>query len=504
MAIVLKAKRLDISTGRQPVVVFNEEEATKFGIHREDRVELQADRGKKFQALADFTDTEIHRGEIGLFKEVWQENAIEEGETIEIEIVKRPPSVEAIKKKLLGEELTYHEIYSIINDIVKDRLGDIETTYFVATGFAEEWSNKELYYLAKAMAETGDRVKLPGTVIDIHSIGGLPGDRTTMLCAPIAAAIGFTIPKTSTRAITSPSGVADTMETLANVDLKIGQIKAQAEKIHATLAWGGEKLNLAPADDKIIKISYPLAMEPYSKMIVSIMAKKIAMGIKYFVIELPVGATAKVHSLDTARELERKFLYIGKQFGMKIKVVKLKVYEPTGHGVGPALEARDVLRVLQRKENRSRTLERSALRLVAYAGQLTGKYTFGRAYYSAKQALEDGTAWHKMQEIIRFQGPQKGITPDIDSEDVVGEHGIKDDIIAKKRGYVFTVDNYAINDLARILGAPFDKKAGLYLHKRVREKVAVGEKLFTIYAENKERLALAQKALTKLEIFDIR
>jgi len=504
MSFVLRAKKLDISTGRQPVVVFYEPEAIKFGIHREDRVSLRSEHRHIEHALADFTDTEVDRGEIGLFEELWKEENIKDNEPIEIEVVKRPPSVEAIKKKLLGEELNYSEIYSIVKDVVDGHLSDIELTYFVATGFAEDWNNKELYYLAKAMAETGDRINLKGTVIDIHSIGGLPGDRTTMLCAPIAACLGFIIPKTSTRAITSPSGVADTMETLAKVDLTTAQIKNQAEKIHATLAWGGEDLNLAPADDKIIEISYPLAMEPYSKMVVSIMAKKIAMGVKYFVIELPVGATAKVHSMDTARELERKFIYIGKQFSMKVKVVKIPVYEPTGHGVGPALEARDVLRVLQRKENLSRTLERTALRLVAYAAQLTGKYSFGKAYRASKAALEDGTAWHKMQQIIKEQGPQKGITPDIDSEDLIKKSDFTYDVEATHRGYVYAVDNYAINDLARILGAPFDKRAGLYLHKRVREKVQVGDKLLTLYAENEERLDLGQKALRKLEIFDIR
>lgn len=504
MAFFLKAKRLDISTGRQSVVVFYEPEAIKFGIHREDRVKLEGESGHIEHALADYTDTEVKRGEIGLFEEVWKESGIKDGEPVDIELVKRPPSVEAIKKKLLGDPLSYNEIYSIVNDIAHDRLGDIETTYFVATGFdSGDWSNKELAFMTRAMAETGDRVKLKGTVIDIHSIGGLPGNRTTMLTSPIAACLGLTIPKSSTRAITSPSGVADTMETLARVDLSIKEIKNQSEKIGATLAWGGA-VNMAPADDKIIRVTYPLAMEPYTKMIVSIMAKKVAMGIEYFVIELPVGKTAKVHSFDTATELERKFVYIGKYFGMKVKVVKLRAIEPTGHGVGPALECRDVLRVLQRKENYSHTLERTALRLVAYAAQLTGKYTFGKAYRAAKSVLDDGTAWHKMQEIIKMQGPQKGITPDIDSEDVIGKNVKTYDVIAKSRGYVLAVDNYALNDVCRVLGAPFDKRAGIYLHKRIKEKVKVGEKLYTMYAENEERLALAQKSLSKMKIYDIR
>lgn len=502
MAFVLKAKKLDISTGRQPIAVFYEEEAVKFGIHREDRIKLCLDHGV-VHAIADYTDTEVKRGEVGLFSEIWQDKDIKDNDPIEIELVKRPPSVMAIKKKLLGDPLTQDEVRSIIEDIVKGRLGDIETTYFVATGFAGDWSNKELYYLTKAMAETGDEVTLNGTVIDIHSIGGLPGNRTTMLTSPIASCLGLTIPKSSTRAITSPSGVADTMETLARVDLSIEEIKKQAEKIGATLAWGGA-VNMAPADDKIIEVSYPLAMEPYTKMIVSIMAKKVAMGIQYFIVEMPVGKTAKVHSFDVAKELERKFKYIGRQFNMKVKVIKLRALEPTGHGVGPALEVRDVLRVLQRKPNYSRTLERTALRLVAYAAQLSGKYTFGKAYRAAKAVVEDGTAWHKMQEIIKMQGPQKGIKPDIDSEDVLGKNIKTYDVKSKNRGYVTSVNNRSINDICRILGAPFDKRAGIYLHKRIKESVKVGEPLYTMYAENSERLELAKKAISKLQIFEVK
>lgn len=501
MAIVLKAKRLDISTGRQPVVVFNEEEAAKFGIHREDRLKLKAGRHIDY-VLADFTGEEVKRGEAGLFKEVWQESNIKTGDTITIELIKRPPSVEAINKKLLGNELSYEEIYSIIDDIVKDRLGDTETTYFVATGFCQGWNNEEMYHLTKAMAQTGDTLNMRGTVVDIHSIGGVPGDRSTMLAAPIAAAIGFIIPKSSTRAITSPSGVADTMETLARVDLSLPEIKKQCETVGATLAWGGS-VNMAPADDKIIRYTYPLAMEPYSKMVVSIMAKKVAMGVDYFTIEMPVGETAKVQKMSTARDLERQFQYIGRKFGMKVKVHFVDNIEPTGHGVGPALECRDVLRVLQRKQTYSRTLERTALRLVANVAALTGKYSFGSAYRLGKKALDNGSAWKKMQGIIKAQGPQKGIKPDIDSEDVVGDKVKTKDIESTKRGHIFSVSNHALNDIARILGAPFDKRAGIYLHKRVKQRVVVKDKMFTLYAENEERLELAEKALLETEIYKI-
>jgi len=290
------------------------------------------------------------------------------------------------------------------------------------------------------------------------------------------------------------------METLAKVDLTAADVKKSAARVGATLAWGGA-LNLAPADDHIVRMSYPLSMEPYTKMIVSIMAKKVAMGIKYFVVEMPVGPTAKVHSMDVARHLERQFGAIARRFGMKLKVVKLRAYEPTGHGVGPALEARDVLRVLQRKDNRSRTLERAAVRLVSYAAKLSGKYHFRRAYKMAYKALESGEAWRKMQEIIKSQGPK--VKLDVDSEELISKKTFTHDVLATQRGYVTAVDNQAINALVRNLGAPVCKQAGIYLEKRKRDKVNHRDKLFTMYAESKDRLELAEHALKKRPIFEI-
>jgi len=499
MPFFLKAKKLDISTGRLPIVAFHEKEAARLGIQREDRVEVIID-GTIITAIADYSDMEVTRGQIGFFKEAWDLAKPRSGQIVEVQLTQRPPSVEAIKRKLLGKNLTYEQVFSIIQDIVTGRIGDIEVTYFIATGFIQKWKDIELYYMAKAMAETGEMVELPGIVIDIHSIGGLPGNRTTMLTAPIAACLGLVIPKTSTRAITSPSGVSDTVEVLTRVDLSIAEIKRVVKKVGACLAWGGT-LNLAPADDRIIKMSYPLSMEPYSKMIVSIMAKKMAMGVNYFVIEMPIGPTAKVHSMEIARKIEKTFQYIGHRFGMKVKVVKLRAIEPTGHGIGPALEARDVLRVLQQKPNRSRTLERTAIRLVAYAAKLSGRYSFTGAYQAAQKALETGKAWQKMQQIIKEQGAN--IDLDIDSEKVLRSNIKKFDVHSNQTGRVLSVNNYAISDLARILGAPLDKQAGLYLNKRVGEHIEKDDLLFTMYAETAERIDLAKHAVKKCSLYEI-
>lgn len=491
-----KAKNLDLKTGGKWIVVLHEKEAQAYGIRTGDKLRLKWNN-KKTVVTANFTKTKVNHGEIGLFAEIWQHYKIKPGEVIQLSLVERPNSIESIKKKILGKELTYPEMYSIVKDIADFVLSDVEITYFVASGFARKFSREELYYLTRAIAETGDMLKLPGPVVDKHSVGGLPGNRTTMIVVPIIASLGFKIPKTSSRAITSAAGTADTMEVLAPVTFRMEQIKEIVKKTNACIAWGGAT-RIAPADDRIIKVSYPLSLEPYTKMIVSVMAKKIAMGIKYLVIDLPVGPTAKVRHLRDARKIEKEMKYLAKRFGIKIKVNVNEALKPVGQGIGPALEARDVLRVLQRKENRPLDLEEKALELAGELLELVGYSKKGEGYDCALNALRSGKAWKKMQEIIKAQGGKANI----DSEKIVLSKRIFQ-VKAEKEGQIVSFNNRNLVELCRTLGAPICKSAGIYLNKVMGDRVVKGEILFTMYAESDDRLTMAKKALEGKEILKI-
>lgn len=498
MAFYLKAKRLNIETGDYPEVLLHEQEALNFGIHAGDKIGLSWHRQKKIFAVANLAEKEIKPGQVGLFEEIWKKYPCRKQEIIEVAMVERPLSVHAINKKLVGEQLNYEEIYSIINDIVKRRLGSIELAYFVASSYSKPYSLKELYYLTKAIADTGEKLVLPRRmVVDKHSVGGLAGNRTTMIAIPIIAAFGLCIPKTSSRSITSPSGTADTMEVLAPVSFPMAKIKEMVLKNKACLTWGGG-LSIAPADDLIIKVTRPLSLEPYDKMIVSIMAKKVAMGVKYLVIDMPVGPKTKIRNMVLAGEIERKFQYLGKCFGIKLEVVKIPAKEPVGKGIGPALEARDVLRVLQRKNKRPLDLENKALVLAGKLLELAGQIARGKGRAAAKEILDSGKAWKKMQAIIESQGGN----PNIDANSVtLGGQYLR--IPSPKSGRIMAVDNKAIDEIARTLGAPSEKMAGIYLHRRIGQGVNKGDKLYTFYAQNKDRIELAKKAIEKIEIYSI-
>ncbi len=491
MAFYLKSKKLDFSAGGEIVAVINEEEAETLGIQAGDRIELKWNNKQKIIVLADTSKSRVKAGYIGLFREVWRRHNITNDDIVEVAIISRPPSIQAIKRKMLGKILSYEEIYSIISDIAENRLSAVEITYFVSSSFVKPYSNAELYYLSKAMAETGENMNMPIKVVDKHSVGGLPGNRTTMVVVPIIASLGLYIPKTSSRAITSPAGTADTMEVLAPVSFTIKEIKNIVKKTKACLVWGGG-LNIAPADDKIIQISRPLALEPYDKMLVSIMAKKVAMGVDYLVIDMPIGETTKIPNRRVANMLEKKFIWLGKKFGMQVKVIKTLAREPVGRGIGPALEARDVLRVLQQHKLRPHDLERKSIYLAGQLLELRGFCKRGQGRKIAYKQLRRGVAWKKMQEIIKAQGGN----PDINSEEVA-TGAFHYEIHAKKSGRIALIHDRAINEICMNLGAPREKIAGIHMHVNWGNKVKKGDKLFTLYAFSKERLQLGVAAARK-------
>lgn len=408
-------------------------------------------------------------------------------------------AIEAIRKKLTGKSLSYREIFAVMDEIANQRLGPVLTTYFAAAGFQQGFSEDELYYLTKAMVETGDKLHFDGIVADKHSTGGVAGARTTMIIVPIIAAAGYKIPKNSSRAITSAAGTGDTMEVLANVTFTVKQIEHIVEKVGGCIVWGGH-LGIAPADDIIIQVEEPLAFESFDKVIVSIMAKKVASGATHLILDIPVGPSMKIKRFKDAEMIARKFEKLGRKFNIKMTADINQTYEPSGRGVGPILEARDVFQVLEQDKNRPLALEAKALRL---AGRLldlifldTGERKSGEEY--AREILLSGKALTKMREIIKAQGGD----PTIDAQHLKpGKHTFE--VESPHRGRTTKIDNQQANTLARILGSPHDQTAGIYLHRRLDEHVARGETLFTLYSSDKWRLAEAKQTLAHMPVYTI-
>ncbi len=488
----LIVKDLDLAGGDVLIAVLNHQDAKKLDVRPKDRIELSF-KGKKVVAIADISEKEkpVPAGQIGLFEEILTALGIPDrgSGAVRVKTTKKPESIGYIREKLFGQRLSYKKLHAIIRDIVENRLEESEVTYFVSAGFAHGFSEEETFNLTKAMVETGHKLKFPKPVFDLHSIGGVPGNRTTMVVVPIVAAAGLTIPKTASRAITSPSGTSDTMEVLARVDLTAREMEKTVRKAKGCIVWGGA-MDLAPADDKIIRVEHPLSIDAEGQMLASVMSKKASVGANYLLTEIPVGPTAKCRNRKEAKALEKKFISLARKLGIKNKVIITDGSQPVGRGIGPVLEARDVMWVLKNDQKAPADLrERSLLmagRLLEMAGRKNGRKI-------AEEMLESGKAYEKMQEIIKYQGKQP--------EMMVGRFAYF--FYAHKSGKVKGINNGRVAKLARIAGAPDDKGAGIYLEKKVGEAVKRGEKLFTIYAENKVELEAAVEEAKRNKIYSI-
>jgi len=325
-------------------------------------------------------------------------------------------------------------------------------------------------------------------VVDKHSIGGIPGNRTTPIVVAICASAGLTMPKSSSRAITSAAGTADVIETVAKIEFSIPELKKIVNKTGGCMVWGGA-LGLVPADAKIIQIEKSLGIDPQAQLLASIMSKKLAVGSKYILIDIPYGKNAKV-SKEEALQLKKKFEYLGKYFKKKLKVVLTYGNEPIGKGIGPALELIDVIEVLDPKKQGPEDLEKKSCFLAGQIFEMTGKSKKGKGQEFAKQILDSGKAFKKFKEIIKAQrGHLNHLVP--------GKF-VKH-IIAKRGGVIDDISNKKITLLARTAGCPADKYAGLYIHVSEGQQVDKGNKLLSIYAESSSRLKTAVKMHQKLK-----
>ncbi len=493
----LRTEFIDVQTGDELAVYLHRKDAGDHGIRDKDRLILSWKGGSPTVVAVNLTSTLIKPGRIGLCHDFKKKTKIKNSELVRLQLLGTPESVKYIAKRLQGEELSYQEVFEIVKDIVDERLDDATIAFYLSKIFFSSISDMEIFHLTKAMVETGDQFNFEDKIIvDKHSTGGLAGNRITPIIVAIISALGLTIPKTSSRAVTSPAGTADTFEVLAPVSFSSKEIKKLLVKNNAFLIWGAD--GIAPADDRIIEIANELPVEPFSKLVTSIMAKKIAMGVKYLIVDIPINPTAKVKSIEEAREIEKLFLHIGKLFNIKIKVVFYASFGPIGRGVGPALEARDVLRVLQQKENRPMDLQKKAVYYCAEMLKLTGKAKGSEAHRMALECLSSGKAWQQMQRIIKTQGGN----PNIDSEKIKFGKFIHE-VKSEEKGSIRAIDNKALGWVNRSLGNPTIKEAGTYLDRSIGESVEKGDTLFTIYATSQSRLNFALEAIKKNKIYHV-
>ncbi|ADD07546.1 AMP phosphorylase (plasmid) [Natrialba magadii ATCC 43099] len=480
----LEATTIDIGTSR-PLVLLNTFDADELGAHPLDRVRIGWE-GETTTGIVKRTDELVEPGIVGVTEPLHHVHG-----DVGITLAGTPPSVRCVRKKLDDVELGRAELERIVRDVHEHRLSDVELSAFVSAVYANGLSLAETKHLTEAMSGVGQRLQWDRPVVaDKHSIGGVAGNCVTPIMVAIVTEAGVTMPKTSSRAVTSPAGTADVMEVLSDVEFSIDEIERIVTDTNGCLVWGGG-VDLSPVDDEIIRAENPLSIDPEGLLMASVLSKKQSAGSTNVVIDIPYGEGAKVESLVAARELADDFKRVGDHLEMDVSCAITHGTDPIGRGIGPVLEARDVLAVLE--GNGPDSLRLKSLRLAEMLLEHCGVDA------SATEILDSGKALEQFRTIVAAQGGD----PDVESTDLEpGEESTT--VRADRAGITSRVDNRQLSDLARRAGAPRDSGAGLVVHRTVGDEVELGDRLYTIHAETESKLEEAVSFADQLEPIRVR
>jgi thymidine phosphorylase len=480
----LRAKRLRLHTQHQAVVIMRTDchVCRSEGLASRSQV-LVSSNGREVQATLFQIEGDdlLAADQIALTETAWKILSLDEGAAVTVTHAPTLESLASVRRRIHGNRLDSRAIGSIVKDVAARRYTDVHLAAFLTASAALPLDEQETIDLTSAMVEVGERLRWDSPiVVDKHCIGGLPGNRTTPLVVAIVAAHGLVIPKTSSRAITSPAGTADAMETLAPVNLDISTLKRVVDSEGGCIVWGGA-MHLSPADDIFVRIERELDVDTEGQLIASILSKKIAAGSTHVVIDIPVGPTAKVRSEATAHHLADRIGAVGSRFGLLATCMLTDGSQPVGRGIGPALEALDVLSVLQDAPRAPDDLRRRAAALAGAALEIGGKVARGEGTTAALATLADGRAWTKFQAICEAQGGMR--TP----PKAPHVHPL----VAPRAGRIVHINNRKLSRLAKLAGAPEAKAAGVYMNVSLGQEIDKGNVMLDIHAESSGELAYA-------------
>ncbi|QKX17787.1 thymidine phosphorylase family protein [Microbulbifer sp. YPW1] len=496
-ALPLKAYRMGIDTHEEPIVFMRKDCAIcrAEGYTANTRLQIKAGKQTLIATLNTVAEKILPQGYIGFSDSAWEFLDLQDEVVVHVHHSPLVPSLSALRKKIYGHRLNSLEVTSIIRDIGKRLYSDIEIASFLTACAGGRLDSAETTALTTAMIDNGNRLYWPDykCVFDKHCIGGLPGNRTTPIVVAIASAAGLVIPKTSSRAITSPAGTADTMEVLTNVDLPLEQLRNVITRTGACLAAGGE-VGLSPTDDLLIRIERALDLDSEGQLVASVLSKKMAAGSTHILIDIPVGPTAKVRDQKQAERLKSLFQAVASGLGVEVRCVQTDGTQAIGWGIGPAEEARDVLSVLRNEEHAPADLTQRALFLSAQLLCMASDISAEQAHQNAREILESGKALQQFLNICEAQGGLREIPR--------ASHHIE--LRSKWGGHLRSMDNRRLAHLAKVAGAPSSPEAGLRLQVKVGDNIQAGQSLATLLAQTPGELAYAREYFHQnRDLFDV-
>lgn len=482
----LRLTRLGIDTHQEPVVYMREDchVCRSEGFRAQSRIWVSSGDRSIICTLDVVRGDFLSHRNAGLSESAWRLLGASEGDQAVFSHAKPVDSMSHVRGKLYGRRYSQEGAEQIIGDIAAGRYSDIQLSAYVTSCAASSLDSDEVIAITRAMVDVGQRFdwQLDGPVMDKHCVGGLPGNRTTPIVVAIVAANGLVIPKTSSRAITSPAGTADTMEVLTNVTLNYQRMREVVQEQGACLAWGGS-VSLSPTDDIIIRVERALDLDSEGQLVASVISKKVAAGSTHVLLDIPVGPTAKVRSRALAEDLCRLLKQTGEALGLQVRTLVSDGSQPVGRGIGPALEARDVMQVLRNEAQAPEDLRERALTLAAALLKMGERAaTDEEAQELARETLVSGRALARFEAICHAQGGELKEPPV-----AAHQHTLK----AEEKGVVVAINNRIVSRLASLAGAPGDPAAGLDLHVSTGDLVEAGQPLMTLHAESRGELEYA-------------
>lgn len=479
----MRLVRAGIDTYQQPVVYMHRDcdVCRAEGFSALTRVLIRSSGRELVATLNVVTDDWLAPGVAALSEAAWN---VLQPDPVDWAVFSHPEpaaSAPALRRKVFGHRLEDSDFLELMHDTVDNRLSDIELAAFVTACAGERLDHQETIGLTRAMVAVGQRIDWGfGPVLDKHCVGGLPGNRTTPIVVAIVAAAGHRIPKTSSRAITSPAGTADTMEVMAPVMLDLAGMRRVVDQEGGCIVWGGN-VRLSPADDVLIRIERPLDFDSDGQLVASVLSKKRAAGASHVLVDVPVGPTAKVRSAEAADSLQLRLLTTARALDLTLSVLRTDGRQPVGYGIGPALEARDVLHVLRGDPQAPPDLRERALSLAAALLDIAPGATTGYGEATARNLLDTGAALRKFLAICDAQGGFR--------EPILTAHTRP--VMASRSGRVDAIDNRRLAKVAKLAGAPGSPGAGIDCRLRVGDDIVAGEPLFEVHAQTPGELEYA-------------
>ena len=409
--------------------------------------------------------------------------------------------VELIAKKREGKELTKAELKQIVDGYVGGSIPDYQMSAFLMALYFKGMKPKETAIFTELMMHSGEVINLSsikGVKVDKHSTGGV-GDKTTLILAPLVAAAGVPVAKMSGRGLGHTGGTIDKLEAIKgfSVDMSRKKFIALLKKIGIAVCGQNEKL--VPADKKIYALRDVTGTVRENSLIASsIMSKKLACGADAIVIDIKVGDGAFMKNLKEATQLGRAMQSIGKQMGRKVIGVATSMDQPLGRAVGNAIEVKEAIETL--KGNGPDDLTELCYQLGAQMLIVAKKTkSIDKAKAILKDLIDSGKAFDKFKEFVKEQGGNVKMV-EKPSKLPVSKHSV--DVLSPKSGYVTDLKAFDVGLTSVKLGAgretktsKIDPGAGIYLHKKIGEKVKKGEALATMYTQNKKSIKKAKEIL---------